>query len=229
VAILPALGCVNSYQMENRHAELHTIAVAPFFNLSPHPAVDGSAVGTTFFGELQQLDGVTAIPVGVVEALMKEKRLSLNDPDEALQIARMLGADAVVVGAITDYDPYYPPRVGMALQVYTPATSDPSKMPSLLELARRPEESAPAGQDRPDKPRFRAVRIFDSSQSRVRDKVKRYAMYHTGSERPGEWRSFMRRSDDYMRFCCHEMIREVFGKSVEKRAPTLSRLRWALR
>lgn len=228
LGILPALGCVSSYQMDNRHPDLRTVAVAPFFNLSPQPLVDGRSVGATFFGELQQLGGLTVIPVGVVEALLDEQQLALDNPKQALQVAQMLGADALVVGAITDYDPYYPPRVGIALQVYAPATSDPTKMPSLKELARGAQQAPLRPSASVDKPKLRAVRIFDSSQSHVRDRVKRYAMYHSGSERPGQWRSFMRRSDDYMRFCCHEMIREVFGQARGKRLPTFSRVTWAL-
>jgi len=229
IACLPALGCVTTYEMKPRHAELRTIAVAPFFNLSPQPDVNGRAIGSAFFSELQQVDGITVIPIGVVEALLQEKRLELERPEQARQVARLLGADALVVGAITDYDPYYPPRVGIALQVYTPNGTDPTQVLSLAQLAR--SSHAPTGRSGSTSkpPRLRLVRIFDSSQPRVRDKVKRFAIHHSGTERPGQWRSFMRRSDDYLRFCCHEVVREVFGEPRAIDVATMTEVGWFLR
>ena len=52
-----------------------------------------------------------------------KKRLSstrwiCRAPDEARRLARILGVDAVVIGSVTDYSPYYPPRCGLRVEWY---------------------------------------------------------------------------------------------------------------
>ncbi len=60
------------------------------------------------------------IPVGVTEVAMVDGKIDLNDVDEVLKLAKILRVDAVVVGAVTEYSPYYPPRIGMTVNWYSP-------------------------------------------------------------------------------------------------------------
>lgn len=101
---------------------LTTVAVAPFFNLSQEPTqvADGRRLALAYYAELQKTPGFQVIPVGVVEDAVRANGLLLNDPDDALRLCRILGCDAVAVGAITDYDPYYPPRLGVQVSWYSP-------------------------------------------------------------------------------------------------------------
>src|SRR5262245_35212776 len=97
----------------NPVAGLTTVAIAPFFNLSQERAVDGRRLALAYYTELQKTPGFQVIPVGVVEQVMFDHQLEMNNPEDVLQLATLLNADAVVVGAVTDYSPYYPPRIGM--------------------------------------------------------------------------------------------------------------------
>jgi hypothetical protein len=97
-----------------------TVAVAPFVNLSAERSVDGRRFALAYHGELQKIPGYQVIPVGVVEQTLVDLGLDLDGPDDALVLARALGADAVVIGAVTDYDPYYPPRIGLQVSWYSP-------------------------------------------------------------------------------------------------------------
>lgn len=99
---------------------LTTVAVAPFFNLSPEPSADGRRVAFAYFAELQKNPGFQVIPVGVVEQAITDNNLSMGSPADVLELARLLNVDAVVVGAITDYRPYYPPQMGLQVQWYSP-------------------------------------------------------------------------------------------------------------
>jgi hypothetical protein len=94
------------------------VAVAPFFNLSDEPTVDGRLFAQAYFAELQATAGFEVIPLGVVEEAMIAEQIDLSDPSEARRLAQVLGVDVVVVGAVTDYDPYYPPRCGMRVEWY---------------------------------------------------------------------------------------------------------------
>jgi hypothetical protein len=99
---------------------LSTVAIAPFINLSHERAVDGRRFAQAYFTELQKVPGFEVLPVGVTEAVIVENNLHLNQPDDVLKLARILNVDAVVVGAITDYAPYYPPRIGYQVEWYSP-------------------------------------------------------------------------------------------------------------
>jgi len=120
LAVIPA-GCVPvPITASNPIPNLTTVAVVPFFNLSAERTVDGRRFAIAYFSELQKTPGFQVIPVGVTEQAIIENRLSLENPEDALKLAEILKADAVVVGAITEYDPYYPPKLGMQVQWYSP-------------------------------------------------------------------------------------------------------------
>lgn len=114
-------GCVMfEVGVTNPVAGLTTVAVAPFFNLSEERSVDGRRFAQAYFTELQKTPGFQVLPVGVVEQTIYDHQLEMSDPDDALQLANLLGVDAVVVGAVTDYSPYYPPRLGLQVSWYSP-------------------------------------------------------------------------------------------------------------
>jgi len=104
--------------VHNPFPQLSKVAIAPFFNLSNEPTVDGRAVAMAYFNELQLVPGFEVIPVGVVERAMAEEKITLRGPEEARRLAQIVGADALVVGAVTDFSPYYPPRCGLQVEWY---------------------------------------------------------------------------------------------------------------
>ena len=112
--------------VHNPFPQLSRVAVAPFFNLSAEPSVDGREFALAYFNELQLVPGYEVVPVGVVEQTLESHRLSLGNPADARKLARLLGVDAVVIGAVTDYSPYYPPRCGLRVEWYA---ADPAFHP----------------------------------------------------------------------------------------------------
>lgn len=104
--------------VHNPFPQLSRVAIAPFFNLSREPTLDGRNVANAYFNELQLIQGFEVVPIGVVEQTMRENRIELRGPDDARRLAQLLQADALVVGAVTDYTPYYPPRMGLQVEWY---------------------------------------------------------------------------------------------------------------
>lgn len=104
--------------VHNPFPQLQKVAVAPFFNLSTEPTVDGRHVALAYFSELQSIPGFEVIPIGVVEKTLEAQHLQLNGPTEARKLAQLLEVDAVVVGAVTDFSPYYPPRLALQIEWY---------------------------------------------------------------------------------------------------------------
>ncbi len=114
-------GCiVTQLEVTNPIPGLSTVAVAPFFNISHEPAVDGRRFALAYFTELQKTPGFQVVPVGVAEQAIHDYGLQMDNPADAVRLAEILNVDAVVVGAVTDYDPYYPPRIGLQVSWYSP-------------------------------------------------------------------------------------------------------------
>ena len=119
--VVAAPGCVVVEPIvANPVPGLSTVAIAPFTNLSQERSADPRRFAFAYAAELQKVDGFEVVPVGVVEQAIVDARLSMDSPEDAVRLAEMLGVDAVVVGSITDYDPYYPPRIGLQVQWYSP-------------------------------------------------------------------------------------------------------------
>lgn len=104
--------------VHNPFPQLSRVAIAPFINLSAEPTVDGRQFALAYFNELQLIPGFVVVPVGTVETTMEAYKLSLDSPEQVRRLAQILDVDAVVVGAVTDYSPFYPPRVAMQVDWY---------------------------------------------------------------------------------------------------------------
>ncbi|MFN0199131.1 MAG: hypothetical protein ACKVT0_20470 [Planctomycetaceae bacterium] len=114
-------GClIVQTQVTNPIPSMSTVAVIPFFNLSQEPTVDGRRFALAYYSELQKTPGFQVIPLGVTEQAIRDQHLEMNNPADVIQLAEYLNVDAVVVGAVTDYDPYYPPRIGLQISWYSP-------------------------------------------------------------------------------------------------------------
>lgn len=102
--------------VHNPFPQLSRVAIAPFFNASTEPTVDGRQFALAYYNELQDVPGFEVVPVGIVETQMKQRNISLNGPKDVQRLAEELDVDAVVIGVVTDYSPYYPPRLGLQVK-----------------------------------------------------------------------------------------------------------------
>ncbi|WP_203329163.1 hypothetical protein [Candidatus Laterigemmans baculatus] len=116
-------------RFHNPLPQLHRIAVLPFFNQSSEPTLNQTAVAEAYYAELQLIPGFEVLPVGVAAVAWDQFVALRGEPREGAdfqELARFLGVDAVVVGAVTDYDPYSPPRLAMTVRWYA---ADPAFHP----------------------------------------------------------------------------------------------------
>jgi hypothetical protein len=104
--------------IHNPFPQLSKVAVAPFFNQSDEPTVDGRKFALAYFAELQATPGYEVVPLGVVEDAIVAHHVDLSNAGEARRLAHILGVDVVVIGSVTDYTPYYPPRCGLRVEWY---------------------------------------------------------------------------------------------------------------
>ena len=125
-------------------------------------------------------------------------------------LAENLGAEAVIVGTITRYDPYPPPQMGMALQLYV--RQDGSAQNEARHVD--PGEIARIGKPTkissivPISPQSMLVKILDAGQSDVVKRIKKYANSRQTDKTPYKWKKFIA-GRNFLRFVCHEMIGQL--------------------
>jgi len=125
--LLPQLpGCVDYRGASRRHqtntapyAERQVWAVAPLRNETGSQYADGVAFADDLTHRLTQTHGIDVLPVNRVLAAMQAMRLNaITSKDQALALRDALGVDGLVVGSLTAWDPYDPPKIGIAVELY---------------------------------------------------------------------------------------------------------------
>ncbi len=107
--------------MHNPFPQLKRIAVLPFYNQSNEPTVDGEAVAEAYYAELQMIPGFEVLPIGVTRNIYVQYSQAFGEPTtgaEFQRLAQTIGVDAIVVGSVTDFSAYYPPRMAMTTNWY---------------------------------------------------------------------------------------------------------------
>ncbi|MGL4514057.1 MAG: hypothetical protein ACRCT8_13280 [Lacipirellulaceae bacterium] len=104
--------------VHNPFPQLSRVAVLPFFNQSEEPTVDGREFALAYYAEVQGTPGYEVVPVGVAEKMAVDLKIDLSRPEERRRLGQALGVDAIVLGTVTDYSPYYPPRCGLRVDWY---------------------------------------------------------------------------------------------------------------
>ena len=105
-------------QFHNPFPQLHKVAVLPFYNQSDEPTVDGEAIALAYYNELQLIQGFEVMPVGVAKQFLMASGIQPRHGSDFQKLAKLMNVDAVLVGSVTDYSPYYPPRIGLAVDWY---------------------------------------------------------------------------------------------------------------
>jgi hypothetical protein len=105
-------------QTINPFPQLKTLAILPFANQSEDPTLSGERVALAYLNELQAIRGFEVLPIGAVKQRMAQYPGPLASGEDFQAFARSLGVDAVIIGAVTDYDCYYPPRMSLKVNWY---------------------------------------------------------------------------------------------------------------
>jgi hypothetical protein len=104
--------------VHNPFPQLSKVAIAPFFNQSDEKTIDGVRMALAYYNELQLVPGFEVVPVDVVQRAIVDHQLTLASGNDARRLAQILGVDAVVIGTVTDFTPYYPPRLALTVKWY---------------------------------------------------------------------------------------------------------------
>ena len=199
-------------------------AVAPALNLSGIAAVDPLIQADLVYQQLQQVRGLTVIPVNRVAEVYASMRIEkIASREQAELVCDLLGCDALVVPTVTAYDPYNPPKFGGALQLFRksgdyvrPAAVDPREL--VRRATPKEDESLPGANDQADradnaKGFAQAAGMFDAANGSGREAVEYYAAGRNDPVGPMGAKEYFASMDRYCGFAYYSLIRDLMSKT----------------
>jgi hypothetical protein len=220
VAILAAMGggcapkAAEPVAIPNQTLGPVTIAVAPALNFSGGTDFDPSSVADLMASELSYLQGCHVIPVSrVLAVLARQGRQEIGSPSHALETAEAVGADAILVFAVTEYDPYEPPIVGIAAQLYGYRRDGSVGSIDPILVSRQARPFAVTSRVPATVPLAQAERVFDASHEYVVRQVRAFADRRQENLGSMGWERYLASQRHYLRYCCHAIVAELVSNS----------------
>jgi hypothetical protein len=191
------------------------VAVAPALNFSGSADFDPYVVADLMASELAQVHGFEVLPVSRTLAVLSRQGASLvESPAHAQQVRAALGADAILVFAITEYDPYEPPIVGIAAQLYGSLPGERAPRIDPVRIARSPTPVSGGLPRPPHVPLAQTASVRNAAHQPVIREVQDYARARGGGDSPYGWRKYLVSQQSYLRFCCNAAIKELVQRGV---------------
>lgn len=192
-------------------------AVVPLRNESGTSIVDPLEVSDKVVQAAAEVHGIHALPLNRTIAAMHALKMSeLQSPADAKKLASELGVDGLLVGSITAWDPYNPPKCGLALALYSrpgamsrrgPQTIDTRKLESAPTdyqyFPRSSYESAPASV---------VSEILDGKNQQVLMDVKSYASGRSDPMTALGWRKYVASMDLFSEFAAWHGVRRLLDQ-----------------
>jgi hypothetical protein len=131
----------------------------------------------------------------------------IKTPADAQALLRKLGADGLVVGTITFYQPYDPPKLGLALELYTSEQTEHADAVDVrrLTMAATDTTAASAPTTSPAQPVSVVSTVLDGADPGVRDQLEKYATRRGTESDPNAWRRYRSSMDLYSEFAGYVM------------------------
>ncbi|MCH2134444.1 MAG: hypothetical protein MK116_11915 [Phycisphaerales bacterium] len=188
-------------------------AIAPLVNESGTTAADTIRITDLLTEELQQVQGINTVPVTRTLAVMHRLRMSaVTTIDDARSLMDTLGVDGLIVGTVTAWDPYTPPTLGLALQLFV--QHDRSSSPgtdSLLDQSTTHTRAGPSAA-------AQAAGIFDASDHAT---LETLAVFATGRTHPTSAYGtdiYLVKMDLYTKFVAHQLLARLLSNEHQRLA-----------
>jgi hypothetical protein len=183
-------------------------AVVPLVNESGTSAADMGAISDALVASLDEVRGIACLPLNRTIAAMRARNLrSVRSPAEARLLANTLGVDGLIVGSITAYDPYDPPKLGYALALFSrqadggPMALDPFKLQAAFTDAR------PGGMPRYDnRPMATVSEHLDGANHEVQMLLRQHAQGRHDPDAALGWRRMLASMDLYTQFAAQHAV-----------------------
>jgi hypothetical protein len=187
-------------------------AVAPLRNESGSGHADGIRFSEALAEQLQRVVNVDVLAVNRCLAAMESLEIAqVTAAPQAHRLMKLLGADGLVIGSITVYEPYDPPAMGLAIELYGHERAEDLHAADPRVLSRSavpPDERGPA-QKQAGRPVSAVAGVYRASEPHVRRWLRRYARRRGPVMDDDAWHRYRISTDLYTRFVAHVMARRL--------------------
>jgi len=233
--VLATAGCavldrvVPAKPLTSPYATRRVWAVVPPTNQSGSTAADPLAIADQLVNQIERVENLHALPVNRVLAAMEAGQIQqVDSPAVAMTLMRVLGADGLIVGSISLCDPYDPPKLAMAMELYASEQTERYELVQLryLSSAATAEQAYIQPPDiELDQPVSQVSAAFDASDPAVRAELEKYAAAR-GAERGDrdDWRRYRINMNLFREFVAAGMTRRLLEAEAQRLAQIASEL-----
>ena len=183
-------------------------AVTPLRNESGSVQADGESMADHLVRQLENATNLDVVPVNrVLGAMAKLEITEIASPAEARQLLHSLSVDGLIVGSITAYDPYDPPKLGLAIELYVDKRVEYQDVLDVRRLARASTDvdSQPPGSLKLRQPTSTVSAVFDAADSETAEKLRRYATGRGQAPDDESWHLYRINIDLFSEFVSYMM------------------------
>lgn len=187
-------------------------AVIPPLNESGTSIVEPNAIGDAIVAAAQGVRGVRCLPINrSIDALRALGLFNgIESSSDAHKLAEFLGADAVLVGSVTAYDPYDPPVIGLALALYarpgSMAQTTQAKLDTRALTMAFSDFGTYDGLNFAGEPVSVVSEHLDGRNHEVQFAVRSFAEGRSDHRSALRWRIYLASMDLYTQFAAHHTI-----------------------
>jgi hypothetical protein len=222
-ALAPLAGCQNNKLtqptvLKAPYLNERVWAVVPFANESGVSEVDGTMVADRFVTEIEQVDGLRCLPLNRTLAAMKSLGMTgVRDLQQASTLMRTLQVDGLVLGSVTEWDPYKPLRFGAAIEVISAGEGADRKPIDLKELTMPTAESKSAGGATKIQAELsQGSRVFDAKNHETLTELERYARGRFDPNSALGAQAYETRIDLFTRFGAYVLTRDLLEQEAAR-------------
>ncbi|MCR9076928.1 MAG: hypothetical protein NXI07_12895, partial [bacterium] len=200
-------------------------AVIPPLNESGTSIADSARIGDAIIAAVQEARGIRCLPLNrSIDAMRSLGFVSgIETSSDAHQIAEFLGADAIVVGSITAYDPYDPPVLGLALALYARpgamAQASKTSLDTRMLTSAFTDFGTTSGLHFAGEPVSVVSEHLDGRNHEVQYAARTYAQGRSERQSAMQWRIYLASMDLYTEFAAHHTV----GRLIDEEWLRLSR------
>ncbi|MBX9735406.1 MAG: hypothetical protein K2X32_00635 [Phycisphaerales bacterium] len=193
-------------------AQTPVLAIAPLRNESGVSFADTLRVSDALANRASEIRGMACLPVNRTLAAMRALRMNdVRSPEDARRLAAAVGADAIIVGSLTAYDPYDPPKIGITIGLYGRDGS------ILTGVARKPLDVKDL-QTQPDETRWASTNFnasgplsvisehYDAANHEILISVQRYSEGRHREASALGWERYVKSMDLYVDFAAYRAM-----------------------
>ncbi len=199
--------------LDSPYAERQLWAVAPIRNESGSSYADGYRMADHLSRQLETVARIDALPVNRVIAAMEALQMSaVSSPEDVRRLMQTLGVDGLIVGTLAAYEPYDPPKIGLAVELYL----DPLRpMPKVIDeraltRAAVDQQTRPVIPQRTQGPDSAVSAYYDAADPGMRSLLEAYAAGRGESDNDAISNALYRSSMDlFSEFVAHLAVQRL--------------------